>query len=945
MKYDMRKLKYLISSILLFLMIVKLSAQQASIREEMIQMPTYLFSDPDPVPNIGRIYPYSRFDGFTNTAIDKEWNMVILENDLIEVWVCPDIGGKVWIAKEKSTGGEFLYHNHVVKFRDVAMRGPWTSGGLEFNFGDIGHIPTCATPVDYLTKENSDGSVSCIVGAIDLPSGTKWNIEIIVCPGKAFFETKVSWFNNTEVPHTYYHWMNAAAKADGDLEFIYPGSFHIGHGGEIGDWPVKNARDISWYKNNDFGPYKSYHVINSYSNFFGGYWHDDDFGFGHMANYDDKPGKKLWIWGLSDQGMIWEDLLTDNDGQYIEFQAGKLFNQAAGSSTLTPFKHREFQAADADIMSEVWFPLKETGGMLAVSEYAVLNIDYSGKKPQLVLSALQEIKEELIIKTGETTRTLRLKLEALQLFRTEIDWSSSEELSVELGDNLLSYVCKGDSKIVDRPIGGLKTFNWESAYGIYTKALELEKQRLYTDAIEEYNRVLIKDPGFLPALSRLSLLHYRRMEYKKAIDYARQALSVDTYDPETNYIFGLINLKLENTTEALSGFSIASHSPLTKSAAYLELSKVFLREKNFASAISYAEKSTDYNRNNISAYEVAVLAGRLSGKSDFDKVSLVKINDLDPLSDFARYERVKKGEIEMSEFKSGIRNEFPYESYLDLAIKYYRFGDTESALFILKNSPENTVVDLWIAYLNNKDGSELGEILDTADPFVFPHRIETAEILREYISKNDSWILKYYLGLIYWNKGLLKEAEDLYLACGMEPQNHWFWLSKAELFADNTDIVSASLEKAYELKPESWRVVVALSELYTRGGNPGKAANMCYKLLAANSENPKLGLTYARALLEDGQYIKCLSFLEKFVLLPYEGSVDGKLMFSDVCIRLAQESILTMKYRDAINYAEKAKDWPANLGVGRPYDVDESRENFLLAYAHFLEVRHLLNLK
>ncbi|MDX2414973.1 MAG: DUF5107 domain-containing protein, partial [Bacteroidales bacterium] len=186
-----------------------LTAQQVSIREEKVTMPTYMFSDPDPVPYIGRIYPYSRFDGFTNTSIDKEWNMVILENDFIEVWVCPDIGGKVWGAREKSSGGEFLYHNHVVKFRDIAMRGPWTSGGLEFNFGDIGHIPSCATPVDYLKRENDDGSVSCIVGALDLPSGTRWNIEIRLDPGKAYFETSVSWFNNTALPHSYYHWMNA----------------------------------------------------------------------------------------------------------------------------------------------------------------------------------------------------------------------------------------------------------------------------------------------------------------------------------------------------------------------------------------------------------------------------------------------------------------------------------------------------------------------------------------------------------------------------------------------------------------------------------------------------------------------------------------------------------------------------------------------------------------
>ena len=57
-------------------------------------------------------------------------------------------------------------------------------------------------------------------------------MEIKVSPGKAFFETKASWFNNTELPCTYYHWMNAASKAGDDLEFIYPGKNWIGHGEE-----------------------------------------------------------------------------------------------------------------------------------------------------------------------------------------------------------------------------------------------------------------------------------------------------------------------------------------------------------------------------------------------------------------------------------------------------------------------------------------------------------------------------------------------------------------------------------------------------------------------------------------------------------------------------------------------------------------------------------------
>ena len=135
-------------------------SQKASISEQKIKMKTYMFSDPDPIPDMEKNYPYFKYDGFTNESIEKEWNMVVLENDYVKVYIATEIGGKIWGAIEKSTGGEFLYFNDLVKFRDVAHRGPWTSGGLEYNFGIMSHVSTCSTPQDYVLSENSDGSVS-----------------------------------------------------------------------------------------------------------------------------------------------------------------------------------------------------------------------------------------------------------------------------------------------------------------------------------------------------------------------------------------------------------------------------------------------------------------------------------------------------------------------------------------------------------------------------------------------------------------------------------------------------------------------------------------------------------------------------------------------------------------------------------------------------------------
>jgi hypothetical protein len=209
--------KYLIAAIAFILLWpVGSSAQGAMIAEEEKVIKTYPFAEPDPVPILAkskargsssRLYPYFFFDKFSHTSIDKTWKVVRMENPYIEVYVLPEVGGKVYGAIEKSTKKEFIYLNHVIKFREIALRGPWTSGGIEFNFGVVGHTPACATPVDYLLRENPDGSVSCIVGTMDLPSRTRWSVTITLPTDKAFFETNALWYNPSPLNQSYYCWM------------------------------------------------------------------------------------------------------------------------------------------------------------------------------------------------------------------------------------------------------------------------------------------------------------------------------------------------------------------------------------------------------------------------------------------------------------------------------------------------------------------------------------------------------------------------------------------------------------------------------------------------------------------------------------------------------------------------------------------------------------------
>ncbi|MDL2256322.1 DUF5107 domain-containing protein [Parabacteroides sp. OttesenSCG-928-K15] len=207
---------------------------QATVTETMQSMKTYPFSDPDPVANPSTLfYPYFRFDGFAAKGVDQDWKVVELENDYIKVSLFPEVGGKIWGAVDKTSQKEFIYYNHVVKFRDIAMRGAWTSGGIEFNFGIIGHVPSTATPVDYLIKKKEDGSASCYVSSYEWVTRTWWTVEVNLEPDKAYFTTNTTWHNSSSIDQPYYQWMNAGYKAAGNPQFIYPGTNYIGHGGEL----------------------------------------------------------------------------------------------------------------------------------------------------------------------------------------------------------------------------------------------------------------------------------------------------------------------------------------------------------------------------------------------------------------------------------------------------------------------------------------------------------------------------------------------------------------------------------------------------------------------------------------------------------------------------------------------------------------------------------------
>ena len=907
---------------------------QPTIKEYKKVFTTYPFSDPDPIPKPEtKFYPYFRFDGFTDKPVQKEWKVIELENDYIKLMILPEIGGKVWSAIEKSTGKDIVYNNHVIKFRDIAMRGPWTSGGVEGNYGIIGHTPNCATPVDYLTMTKEDGSVSCVIQVLDLLTLTSWKLDINLPKDKAYFTTSSFWYNATKSEQPYYTWMNTGIKADGNLQFIFPGTNYLGHDGEFNVWPIdkKNGKDLSFYENNDFGGYKSYHVSGKYNDFFGGYWHDEDFGMGRYSNHDDKIGKKIWIWGLSQQGMIWEKLLTDTDGQYVEVQSGRLFNQASDKSSLTPFKQRSFAPGQTDVWTEYWFPVKETKGFVKANNYGAVNIKNENGWLKIYFSPLQKINEKLeVFDNGKKIYDKNISLSTLQLFKDSIKINvDSNKLRLTIGENKLVWNSNPEDGDLSRPLAMPKDFDNNSLYGLYLQGKNNISFKDYIKAEENLFACLKIDPNYAPALVDLAALQIRKLQYATAVETASKALAINTYDPAANYYYAVANLHIGNITDAKDGFDIAASSVEYRSASYTELGKIYFRENDLNKAIEYGEKSLINNQYNIEGLQLLAVIYRLQNNTTKAKEILATLSTLDPLNHFIGFEKYlsDKSESSKTQFTSLIRNEMPEQTYLELGIWYQDLNQNEEALKVFSLAVPNAEIVYWKAFLENKK-VDISKIQPGTS---FPFRSETAEILVKLIPTNDQYQLKYHLALIEWNRNNISKAKELFLACGTKPVDPAFYAAKADLMKDNAQIVVSSLEQAIKLDNQGWRYYKLLAEHYISQKQYDKALALIGPFYKKHSDNYILGILYAKALLLNKKYVSADKFLTQLEILPFEGATIGRQLYHEAKLMQAVAEMNNKKYKKALQFIAEAKLWPENLGVGKPYDVDidERLENWL----------------
>jgi hypothetical protein len=433
----------------------------------------------------------------------------------------------------------------------VAIRGAWVSGGIEWNFPD-GHTLTTVSPIDYVIRNESDGSASVAVGDTERVQGMQWQVILRLRPGTRVLESEVTLNNRRAVPGRYWYWSTAGAPAAPDLRFNYPMRETYPHTfWPVFKFPIEKGVDIGRFS--EVPNFLSLFARDSKRDYFGIYYEKSDWGVVHVADHRELPGKKTWTWGTDDNGDVWIDKLTDGGGQYVEFQGGRFETQ---------MEHQFIAPHRVEHFFEYWYGVNQMGGAWnEATRDAALRISQQGSRATVSIAANQRFgqAEFALVNGGKQVHATKVDLDPAKPFTTTIEVPAPRqplELTLKSKDGrvLLRYRTDSpvdnnpDFKPATRPIADPK--NPVSAEQSYVEGLAFDKKSKERDARQAYFEALKRDPGFAPAHIALGLSFYRSGEYAAATKHLESALVRNKDAADAHYYLALVRRAMGQTSEA-----------------------------------------------------------------------------------------------------------------------------------------------------------------------------------------------------------------------------------------------------------------------------------------------------------------------------------------------------------------------------------------------------------
>lgn len=957
--------------------------------QEEVIIPTYETGTPEKNPmffekrvyqgSSGAVYPYPIIEKIYDEKKDKTYQAIFLENRYIKLMVLPELGGRIQMAFDKIGNRHFIYYNEVIKPALVGLCGPWISGGIEFNWPQH-HRPSTFEPLDFALEENEDGSKTIWVNEIEKMNHTKGMAGFTLYPDRAYIEVKVKLFNRTPLRQSFLWWANPAVHVNEEYQSVFPPDVHVvfDHGRrDVSGFPIAKGvyykvdyapgTDISRYKNIPVPT--SYMAVNSTYNFVGGYEHDTQGGFLHIANHHISPGKKQWTWGNGDFGKAWDRNLTDCNGPYVELMTGVFTDNQPDFSWIMPYEEKEF--------SQYFLPYRQLGIIKNASKDLLLHFSILESKTILKLFATGAMKgvEISIDYKDEKIKSLVTDLSPGKIFETNFEMlPTAEENDFKIivrnaeGDELLAYPQQKNKEpfFPDAATAPLLPEKIAGNELLFLTGLHLEQYRHAThNPVAYYEEALRRDEGDVRCNNAMGLWYLRRGQFKKSEPYFRKAIQTLTrlnsnpYDGEAFYNLGLC-LQLQNKLdEAYEAFYKASWSSAWQSNSFFALAQIDVCNHNYDSALKHAAQSLQ--RNMVNNKALALKAILLRRKNDVHQALLFCEEALkQDLFNLALYfERSKLYQLLNEKEKATNELEKAFvlargdaHNFIEYAIDYSTAGLFEEAIewlsYLLQKKPSASQ-PLLLYYLGWNAHKSENQALAAAyfkaasaakEDIYFPNRLQDISVLETAMQYNaEDYRAAYYLGCLWFDKRQYAVAADLWHKCIEINKN--FPAAYRNLgiayFNKIGDHRSAKeyFEKAFSLNTEDARILMELDQLHKRLNHSSRERiNLLEQHLLQVLQRDDLYLERVALCNYLGSYQKAYDLIMKRKFHPWEGG-EGKVPAQYKCslVQMAKNKIAQHDFENALAFLEQAQIYPPNLGEGKLFGTPENEIFYWMAVA------------
>ena len=170
-----------------------------------------LFIDYGLVPSA---FPYREQDNYTRELYPTEEDVIILENEHLRAIFLPHYGAKLMSLVDKEKGRDLLFCNPVIRPCNLATRGAWTSGGVEWNCGIFGHhVHTCDTYFCAKT-ELEDGTPVLRCYEYERIRRAVVQMDFYLPEGSRMLYARMRVTNTTREVVPMYWWSNIAVPED-----------------------------------------------------------------------------------------------------------------------------------------------------------------------------------------------------------------------------------------------------------------------------------------------------------------------------------------------------------------------------------------------------------------------------------------------------------------------------------------------------------------------------------------------------------------------------------------------------------------------------------------------------------------------------------------------------------------------------------------------------------